>query len=118
MYFKEIVGHILLEISLNDGDIILKTDKATARLEAIGDCCSQGWIDDLAVSGTLPSKIVSIDGMCQPFNLADDDKRFDEGDVVVAYGTKIVIENGLITFNVWNNSNGYYGSALCFSASY
>jgi len=118
MYFKEIVGHVLLEISLNDREIILKTDKATARLEAVGDCCSQGWIDDLAVSGTLPSKIVGIEDMCQSFNLADDDKRFDEGDIVVAYGAKIVTENGPITFNVWNNSNGYYGSVLCFSASY
>lgn len=118
MYFKEIVGQTLLEISLKDGDIFLRTDKATARMEAVGDCCSRGWIDDLVVSGTLPSKIVSIDDNCESFGLADDDKRFSEGDVVIAYGTQIVTESGQITFNVWNDSNGYYGSSLSFSASY
>lgn len=51
MYFKELVGQTLLEISLKDGDIVLKTDKATARMEAIGDCCSSSGTTATATTG-------------------------------------------------------------------
>lgn len=121
MLFSELKGHILQKIDLIDGVIWLETDKVTGKIEAFGDCCSTGWIGELQY-GALPIEI--IEASCgDEYNdrevVEHNDPRLPSGDNywdhVVLYPGNIKTATGLITFNVWNNSNGYYGSSLHFT---
>lgn len=112
MQIEDLIGQTLLEISLHDQMIYLKTDKITGAIEAFGDCCSHGWIDNL-ISVPLPAKITKINSYGNYINVDESDPRHPKDfDVINIYRASIVTENGEITFDVWNNSNGYYGSSL------
>lgn len=86
------------------------------RFLAIGDCCSTGWIADLQVV-VLPAKILEVvtdngDGE----NIEKEDPRYPKDneyhEVVFMFTAKIKTDAGDVTFQVWNDSNGYYGSTL------
>lgn len=117
MQLSDLNGQVLLSATLDEGRVRCETDKATFYLEAIGDCCSHGWIDGISCP-TLPAKITDApsswggwggDRTVQP---GEPGYPADGGDVVVVYGSKIATDAGDVTFNVWNDSNGYYGSSL------
>lgn len=121
---KELIGHTIKEIWVNEDQSILKfvTDQGELCYNAVGDCCSESWFADILFSYNFfkDSKVESVEEIQIPDfidKLANKDGRTrQEYDQV--YGFKITLEKSSsyrygpgescdIIFR--NSSNGYYG---------
>ena len=118
MLNKDLIGTCVLEVvfgvspNKNDltntgepsGSVTLKTDAGTFLVQAVGDCCSTGWIE---ITEPIPQTPFLVDRMEEFEGGAPDAPRLEGPfDVVVGYRYAI----GPLLLDVWNDSNGYYGS--------
>jgi hypothetical protein len=90
-------------ISINGGQVVLS---------AYGDCCSIGWVE-LRSAPKLPAKITGRYTETGTETVEEGEPRFPKGgDVVRVWCAEFPTENGPLVVEVWNDSNGWYGSTL------
>lgn len=117
MLFKDLVGQTLLSIKLKEGRIYLTTDKGKYWISAYGDCCSWGWLNISAPIPHLPSKITRFWSPAPSYECGAHGKRKEDlQEDTIGYGEAFTLENGeRFVYDVWNSSNGYYGSSTTIS---
>lgn len=100
--------------------VVLSSEKETLRFffqdgskvcfQAVGDCCSHSWIEELTIPGDIKGAMIQTveDFM---INTPDDvDER--DYEVLKCYQTKFRTTKGDIVVEYRNDSNGYYGGSL------
>ena len=98
----------------DSGGKIVLDDGGYIEVGAIGECCSDSWIEDVEEVAYYPCKIMGItshlmsEGPCKPFGY---DGRHT---YLKSYAYTVITDNGYIRFNLRNASNGYYGGCLSF----
>lgn len=84
----------------NEGEIIGRCD---------ADCCSHTWIESLdSTLRRLPALISSCDDI--ELNAGKD----DESGTIAFYGMRLITDQGELTIDYRNESNGYYGGWMTF----
>jgi hypothetical protein len=85
------------------------TDQGEIIANAIGDCCSETWIEEieLPVFG-LPATVLEVKNIS--FNEGLEEEKY--------YSFEIKTDKGNITLSYRNESNGYYGGYLEFDKEY
>ncbi len=87
-------------------------NSAPVTLYAVGDCCSQSWIESIDLPSNLLGKVVSVEDLFMP-DLGDIGTLTHElVDVVQYYGMKITTNRGSAVIDYRNDSNGHYGGSL------
>lgn len=115
MIINELINKTVHDLRIEDEKLILEFAGFDAIIIAVGDCCSHGWIGEPVVAGTLPAVITGWeDNQSMYETVESDDVRYPKegGDIVAVWPARFTTDKGYIYFNVWNNSNGYYGSSL------
>ena len=94
-------------------------DRPAVILEAVGDCCSESWIESLDNPSALTGKVSSVEDIPMPDlgNISGNRHVVNEYGEVKYYGLKIVTDKGHCVIDYRNDSNGYYGGELIVSAS-
>lgn len=84
------------------------TDTGDIKYNAMGDCCSSSYIED------LDSPEVFNDAVLNDFDVVDGDTKDDEDSGVTKKWTfyKFVTDKGMCTLSFRNDSNGYYNGWL------
>ncbi len=108
---SELKGLVVESIHLDGGGVVRINGKI--RIEAVGDCCSRGWIEDLK-HPPLPFTILSGRADC------GEQEVFEHGqpghragcDVLTVYRAAYPTDRDDLSMTVLNDSNGYYGSQV------
>lgn len=107
---NDLKGKVILDIYVSDDreDMQFVTTQGPQFFSVDGDCCSQSYFYEVNSPENILGKQVSD---VQELDLPDpDDEDSQKGDVVVAYGIRLISVDGLHTDIVFrNDSNGYYG---------
>jgi len=120
MMFMDLKGKTLESAAIVNGELRLIVDGKAVRFLSVGDCCSNGWIANAALP-PLPATIIDADpGDYWSRSTSDDDDPKiiamralrEYSDVLKMWPSTIKTDKGDLTFEVWNDSNGYYGSSL------
>ena len=108
----DIVGASLVSASKSGDDIVIVTDRGTLRGIPEGDCCSSSWVE--SVECDAPAGSVFVDRV-----LLDDPERpvpeWHDGDERKVYFGTFFTDRGRITWEMRNESNGYYGGHINWS---
>lgn len=107
--FDRLSGVTVSSILLKGDEIVIND---SFRLSAYGDCCSVGWLSALKVPDgqlVLTGKFKELENI---FIESGEPDFPENGDVVVRTSIQLETNGEPITFYMWNDSNGYYGSSL------
>lgn len=112
---NSLTGRTIHGIAVADGEQTMRfdTDRGPIFIDAVGDCCSQSYFEELI---GLRSLIVPV-GTVQPVQateVLDYEDRAEDVDngVIQHYGYRIATLQGFATLAFRNESNGYYGGSL------
>ncbi len=108
---SDIKGLVVESIYLDGGGVVRINGKI--RIEAVGDCCSRGWIEYLK-HPPLPFTILSGRGDFGDEWVTDhSDPGHRAGcDVLTVYRASYPTDRDDLSMTVLNDSNGYYGSQV------
>lgn len=123
---KELVGHTVKELYVNEDQSLLKfvTDKATIVYYTEGDCCSECWFADILLGWEFfKSPVVSVEETEAPewvCRVASKDGRGRQ-EYEDVYGFQIKTgpyQNSTTDVIFRNSSNGYYGGWCALLENY
>lgn len=107
---NEAIGAVLVRVShsKDKSTIVLWTKQGNLHMEAVGECCSSSWFESVETEGKVANAmILSFEEAGGSSEWADDSAR------KVYFGT-IHTTKGRITFELRNESNGYYGGSIVY----
>ena len=84
----------------------------SVRLRAVGDCCSETWIESIDAPEALIGTVSDVGEIDMPSLGNVPTERHQYVDQVDYYGLKITTEKGRVVLDYRNDSNGYYGGWL------
>ena len=106
---SDIIDARLVSAGKVGDDIVIVTDRGTLRGVAEGDCCSSSWVE--SVGCDAPAGSVFVDRV-----MFDDPERtvpeWHDGDERKVYFGAFFTDRGRITWEMRNESNGYYGGSI------
>jgi hypothetical protein len=108
-----------LELSQDRETLTLTcADGSTATGITYGDCCSQTWIENIENEEALIGHaITAVEDIEMP-SLGDvGTPHHPDVECVQYYGLRITTTGGICTIDYRNDSNGYYGGDLSWSAT-
>lgn len=81
-------------------------------LYAMGDCCSQSWIESIDAPTVLIGEVISVEDIEMPHLGHIATAKHPDVEYVQYYGLKIITEKGHCIIDYRNDSNGWYGGDL------
>lgn len=114
MEIKDLVGHTIKHIFMNENALKFETDKGSFVFTVSGDCCSVSYFYDFTgVDKLLGRKVKKIETV----DLDTKGKHTEGHDSLQCYGYRFVSEDpqfgevsSVMSFR--NDSNGYYGGYI------
>ena len=108
-FYKAEDGSYLLFVIWNDK----KQEIKNLMYEAVGDCCSTSWFEDIDNPDCLwKAPIISV-GKCESTAVIDEEQqakcRANDSDVMEYSAYEIKTRKGICKIEFRNESNGYYG---------
>ncbi len=113
MNLERMVGQRILAVSWSARELLITTDLGTWTGTAEGDCCSSSWFEsvDVDYSGERPQRVAYVeeDDRAPPGYTEPDEAELAKYDVLQTYFGCIRTDCGRITWELRNDSNGFYG---------
>ena len=109
---NHLIGKQIQKVSLSDDKEWIRFRVSTHKkldditYKAIGECCSQSWIENVEIMGEL-GVVLAISNDLISSNYSDDSNECIKTNLI-----RIRMEYGTIDIDFRNSSNGYYSGYL------
>ena len=112
---EPLLGKTIVGIGLDATNEYIKfnTEQESFAFNALGDCCSESWINHISGIETLiGNKVNKVDEIYIPDIERGENGHSERQEVDKIYSYKIFTDKGMCEIEMRNSSNGYYGGAL------
>jgi len=116
---QELVGKVITEIRINKSRTVLTfltNENHIIQYHAEGDCCSKSWIEHVeGVQDFIGKEIESFEEVTACHKIEGMLTSRGKGEMVDVYFYRLKVKGGwnpVLTIDLRNDSNGYYGGTL------